>query len=394
LKPTQFKYHYGLILGESNGIDVVMIPINRPIFGQEEKDEVRKVLDSGIVTNRLGEGPMNKAFQEELAKFIGVKRVLTVNSGTAALHSALLAVGVKNGDEVIVPPFTFIATANVALLAGAKPVFADIEPRTYTLDPNKLKKAITKKTKAVIPVHLYGHPADMDPLMELAEDKGIYVIEDCAQSIGAEYKGKKTGSIGHMGCYSFYASKNITTGEGGAVTTNDDELAEKVWKIRRHGEKEEYQCEMLGHNYRMPEIEAAIGRVQLRKLPSFMEARTKNANALTEQLGDLTTIELPIKEEWAKHAWYLYTTRVRKQKSPIQRKDLLKQLNEHGITAAAYYESPIHLSPYYVKMFNYKRGAFPESESAAEEVMSIPCHPAVTSEDISKMTDLLASILK
>jgi dTDP-4-amino-4,6-dideoxygalactose transaminase len=372
----------------------IMIPINRPIFNQEEKDEVQKVLDSGIVTNRLGEGPMNKAFQDELAEFIGVKRVLTVSSGTAALHSALLAAGVKNGDEVIVPPFTFVATANVALLAGGKPVFADIEPKTYTLDPSKFKKAITKKTKAVIPVHLYGHPADMDPIMEVAEEKGVHVIEDCAQSIGAEYKGKKTGSIGHMGCYSFYASKNITTGEGGAVTTNDDELAEKVWMIRRHGEKEEYQCQMLGHNYRMPEIEAAIGRVQLRKLPSFMEARTKNAKALTEGLSDLTAIELPIIREWAKHAWYLYTTRVRKQKSPVQRNDLMKQLSEHGITAAAYYESPIHLSPYYAKIFKYKKGDFPESEEAADEVMSIPCHPAVTDEDMAKILETLSTLLR
>jgi perosamine synthetase len=379
---------------EHERTDSNMIPINKPIFDQEEKDEVQKVLDSGIVTNRSGEGPMNKAFQNELAEFIGVKRVLTVSSGTAALHSALLAAGVKNGDEVIVPPFTFVATSNVALLAGAKPVFADIEPRTYTIDPNKFRKAITKKTKAVIPVHLYGHPANMDPLMEVAEDKGIYVIEDCAQSIGAEYKGKKTGSIGHMGCYSFYASKNITTGEGGAVTTNDDELAEKVWMIRRHGEKEEYQCQMLGHNYRMPEIEAAIGRVQLRKLPSFMEARTKNAKALTEGLKDLTAIELPIVEEWAKHTWYLYTTRISKQKSPIQRNDLMKQLSDHGITTAAYYESPIHLSPYYVKMFNYKKGAFPESEAASAEVMSIPCHPAVSDEDLTKILETLSALLK
>jgi perosamine synthetase len=374
--------------------DATMIPINRPVIGQEEKDEVQKVLESGILTNRLGEGPMNKAFQNELAEFIGVKRVLTVSSGTAALHSALLAGGVKNGDEVIVPPFTFVATANVALLVGAKPVFADIEPRTYTLDPNKFKKAITKRTKAVIPVHLYGHPADMDPIMEIAEDKGILVIEDCAQSIGAEYKGKKTGSIGHIGCYSFYASKNMTTGEGGAVTTNDDELAEKVWMIRRHGEKEEYQCQMLGHNYRMPEIEAAIGRVQLRKLPSFMEARTKNAGALTEGLKDLSALELPIVEEWAKHAWYLYTTRVRKEKSPVQRNDLMKKLSENGITAAAYYESPIHLSPYYVKTYRYKKGSFPESEKAADEVMSIPCHPAVTDQDLTRILETLYTLLK
>jgi dTDP-4-amino-4,6-dideoxygalactose transaminase len=185
----------------------------------------------------------------------------------------------------------------------------------------------------------------------------------------------------------------MTTGEGGAVTTNDEELAEKVWMIRRHGEKEEYQCQMLGHNYRMPEIEAAIGRVQLRRLPSFMEARTKNANAFTEGLKDLTRIELPIVEEWAKHAWYLYTTRIKNGKSPIQRNDLMKQMSENGITTAAYYESPIHLSPFYVGTFKYRKGAFPESEAAAEEVMSIPCHPAVTDQDRAKILDTLSALI-
>ncbi|WXG43496.1 MAG: DegT/DnrJ/EryC1/StrS family aminotransferase [Promethearchaeati archaeon SRVP18_Atabeyarchaeia-1] len=372
-----------------------MIPINRPIFGPEEKEEVAKVLESGIVTNRLGEGPMNKAFQKELADYLGVRHVLTVSSGTAALHSSLLAAGVGYGDEVIVPPFTFVATANVALLAGARPVFADINSRTYTIDPQKLKRAITKRTKAVIPVHLYGHPVDMDPIMEIAEEKGIAVVEDCAQSIGSQYRGKATGSIGQIGCFSFYASKNMTTGEGGAVATNDDELAERIWKIRRHGEKEEYQCEMLGHNYRMPEIEAAIGRVQLRKLPSFLEARATNAAALTKGLTEKTeALDPPIVEEWAKHSWYLYTTRVTNDRSPVSRNDLMRKLAENGITAAAYYESPIHLSPYYARTFKYRKGDFPESEKAADEVLSLPCHPAVTQDEISKIVDTLSSLLK
>jgi len=373
---------------------VVMIPINKPIIGSEEKNEVLKVLDSGNLTNRLGEGSMNKAFQKELADYLNVKHVLTVNSGSAALHAALLAAGVENGDEVIVPPFTFIATANVVVLAGAKPVFADINRINYTIDPAKFKKAISKKTKAVIPVHLYGHPADMDPIMEISEDKGITVIEDCAQSIGSEYKGKRTGSIGHLGCYSFYASKNITTGEGGAVTTNDDELANKIWMIRRHGEKEEYKCERLGHNYRMPEMEAAIGRVQLKRLPSFLEARTRNAQNLTENLKDLAGIQVPIVEEWAKHAWYVYTIRVKPGVSPISRNDLMKKLNENEIASAPYYESPIHLSPYYSKTFKYKKGNFPESEKAADEVLSVPCHPALTNEDCSKIVNTLRTLLK
>jgi perosamine synthetase len=372
-----------------------MIPINKPILGSEERDEVAKVLESGIVTNRLGEGPMNKAFQKELADYLGVKHVLTVSSGTAALHSALLAMGVKTSDEIIVPPFTFVATANVALLAGARPVFADIDPRTYSLEPAQFKKAITKKTKAVIPVHLYGHPADMDPIIEIAEEKGIAVIEDCAQSIGSLYKGKATGSLSDIGCFSFYASKNMTTGEGGAVATNDDELAERIWKIRRHGEKEEYQCEMLGHNYRMPEIEAAIGRVQLRKLPSFLEARARNASALTEGLREtVTSLDPPVVKEWAKHSWYLYTTRVVNGRSSVARNDLVQKLADNGIAAAAYYESPIHLSPYYTRTYGYRMGNFPASEKAADEVLSLPCHPAVTSEDVTRIIDVLASILK
>ncbi|MEM4678904.1 MAG: DegT/DnrJ/EryC1/StrS family aminotransferase, partial [Candidatus Jordarchaeales archaeon] len=205
-----------------------MIPINKPILGKEEEDNVVRVLRSGILTGRGVDGGMVSEFEKLFAQFLGVKHAVAVSSGTAALHASLISLGVGPGDEVIVPSFTFSATANVVLHVGAKPVFVDIDLDTYTMDPNEVRRALTPKTKAIIPVHLYGHPADMKPIMELAEDNNVYVIEDCAQAHGAEYEGVKVGGIGHLGCFSFYPTKIITTGEGGMVTTNSEELAEKI----------------------------------------------------------------------------------------------------------------------------------------------------------------------
>ncbi|MEM2250399.1 MAG: DegT/DnrJ/EryC1/StrS aminotransferase family protein, partial [Candidatus Bathyarchaeia archaeon] len=240
-----------------------MIPINAPQIGEEEIEAVAKVLKSGILTHALGAGPMVKKFEEEFARFVEAKHAIAVNSGTAALHMALAAAGVKQGDEVVLPSFTFVATAETVVLAGARPVFVDINPETYNVSPEAVEKALTKKTKAVIAVDLYGSPADLKPIREIADKHGLKVIEDAAQAHGAVYKGKPVGSFADVACWSFYASKNMTTGEGGMVTTNDDEIAGTLRLIRSHGEKEKYKSVLLGHNYRMPEIEAAIGIVQL-----------------------------------------------------------------------------------------------------------------------------------
>ena len=234
------------------------IPSNRPILGAEEIAAVTKVLESGMLTHKSGAGKFTQQFEEAFAKFVGAKHAIAVNSGTAALHAALLAFDIKAGDEVIAPPFSFIATTNMVLLNGAKVVFADITQDTYTLDPEKVKEVITPKTRAMIPVHLYGHPTDMDPLCELGQKHDIAIIEDACQAHGSKYRGKHVGTLGDVGTYSLYPSKVITTGEGGILTTNDDLLAEQLRQIRTHGEIRPYEYVKLGHNYRLPEFQSAV----------------------------------------------------------------------------------------------------------------------------------------
>ncbi|MDO8123839.1 MAG: DegT/DnrJ/EryC1/StrS family aminotransferase, partial [Candidatus Hermodarchaeota archaeon] len=263
------------------------IPSNLPILGAEEIAAVTEVLESGMLTHKSGSGTFVRRFEEAFAKFVGAKHVIAMNSGTAALHAALLAFDVKAGDEVIAPPFSFIATTNMVLLNGAKVVFADISPDNFNLDPAKVEAAITPKTRAILPVHLYGHPADMDPLVELAQKHGVRIIEDAAQAHGSKYKGRDVGTIGDVGCFSLYPSKVITTGEGGLLTTNDDELAETLRQIRTHGEIRPYEYVQLGHNYRLPELQAAIGVEQMKRLPDFLEKRKKNAEHLTSHLADV-----------------------------------------------------------------------------------------------------------
>ena len=247
-----------------------MIPINMPKIGEEEVQAVVKVLRSGMLTSGLGAGPMVTEFEKNFAKFAGVKHAVAVNTGTAALHSAIAAVGVKQGDEVILPSFTFVATAEAVVLAGAKPVFADIDAETYNLSPSAAEKSITKKTKAILPVDLYGFSADIYRIHEIADKHGLALVEYAAQAHGATYAGKPAGCFADAACWSLYASKNITTGEGGVITTENDQIAETLRMIRTHGEKAKYASLILGNNYRMSEIQAAIGNVQSEKLPSFL----------------------------------------------------------------------------------------------------------------------------
>ncbi len=261
-----------------------MIPINLPKIGEEEVQAVVKVLRSGMLTSGLGAGPMVTEFERNYAKFASVKHAIAMNTGTAALHSAVAAMGVKQGDEVVLPSFTFVATAEAVILAGGKPVFTDIDSETFNLSPEAVEKALTKKTKAILPVDLYGYSADMKPLREIASKHGLALIEDAAQAHGATYNGKPAGKFSDVACWSLYASKNITTGEGGVITTDNDAVAETLKMIRTHGEKAKYSSMMLGNNYRMSEIQAAIGIVQLEKLPSFAAKRRQNAEQLTKIL--------------------------------------------------------------------------------------------------------------
>jgi perosamine synthetase len=361
-----------------------------PKIGEEEIEAVVKVMRSGMLTSGLGAGPKVTEFEKNYASFAGVKHAIAVNTGTAALHASILAVGVKPGDEVILPSFTFVATAEAVVMAGAKPVFADIDPQTYTLAPKEVKKAMTSKTKAVIPVDLYGLPADISPIREISGKKDITIIEDCAQSHGATYKGKTAGALADIACWSLYAAKNIGTGEGGVVTTDDDLLAEKTRMVRTHGEKVKYQSQMLGTNYRMTEIQAAIGVVQLSKLPTFFAKRKHNAARLTKSLEKSRKIVLPSKFEDRTSSWYLYTVRI-KDTTVQQRNKIIQEMHNKGIGAEAYYPTPVHQMPYYKENF----GSFnlPETEKAAKQVLSLPIHPDVTDEQIDTIAKTFLELL-
>jgi len=367
-----------------------LIPINKPSMDEEEVQAVLEVMRKGPVTNALGAGPKVLEFEKMFAEFAGVKHAVAVNTGTAALHAAVMAVGVGRDDEVIVPSFTFVATAEAVVLAGAKPVFTDIDPETYTLSPEAVKKAITKKTKAILPVDLYGFSADMKPLREIATKHGLGLVEDAAQAHGATYAGKPAGSFSDAACWSLYASKNMMTGEGGVVTTNDDKIDEKLRMIRTHGEKAKYASEMLGSNYRMPELEAAIGIVQMKKLPGFVAKRRRNAQQLTKILSKSNKLVLPYETKTCQHSWYLYTVRL-KDATETERNKLLENLKAKGIGAEAYYVNPINTMPFYRE--NYGAKTLPETEKAAKQVFSLPVHPAVTEEEIKFIGETVLSLL-
>ena len=369
------------------------IKINEVCFDKEEFKAVEEVLKSGILTDKNGMGPKVLEFERTFADYIGVKYAIAVSSGTAALHAALMALDLKPKDEVILPSLTFPAAAEAVVLTGATPVFVDVNESTYCIDIESLEESITKNTKVIIPVHLYGLPADMDPIMELAEDKDIVVIEDAAQAHGALYKGRKTGSIGNMGCFSFYATKNMTTGEGGMITTDNKEYAEALRAIRNHGESRANWNTRLGHNYRMSEIQAALGIVQLKKLPSFLEKRRENAKKLTEELSDVNKLILPEEPEGFTHAWNLYTVRV-KGVNVTKRNKIVTKLREKGINAAVYYETPTHLLPFYKNILQDKRKGLKRTEKIVHQIFSLPIHPKISLEDIDYITKNLKKILR
>lgn len=356
-----------------------MIPIAKPLISEEELKAVESVLNSGVIA----QGPMVKEFEERFAEYIRVEEAIAVNSGTAALHTALLANDIGKGDEVITTPFTFIATANSILFTGAKPVFVDIEEDTFNIDVENIKEEITPKTKALLPVHLYGQPADIEAIMEIAQDYDLKVIEDSCQAHGAEFRGKKVGSFA-TGCFSFYPTKNITTGEGGMITTDDREIAERARILRDHGSKKRYCHEILGYNYRMTDINAAIGLAQLRKLNRFNEKRIENAKYLTEKLDGIDGVVPPKVKENRRHVFNQYTIRVE------ERDKVIEILGKNGIGTGIYYPVPIHRQELY-RNLGYDTN-LPISEEIAKEVVSLPVHPSVTKENLDYIADILKDI--
>lgn len=361
-----------------------MIPISKPLIGEDEKELVKGVLDSGI----LAQGPRVKEFEQDFSEYIGCNHAIAVSSGTTALHLALLANGIGKEDEVITSPFSFIATANSILYTGAKPVFVDIEEETFNIDPGGIEARITDRTKALLPVHLYGNPAKMKEIMEIAETHDLVVVEDACQAHGAEYLGKKVGGFG-TGCFSFYPTKNMTTGEGGIITTDNEEVGNLARCLREHGCKKRYVHDILGFNFRMTDIGAAIGIAQLKKLDHFNEKRIENAMYLSRGLEDVEGILVPEIDEGCKHVFHQYTIRVTGD-FKVSRDEVINILNENGIGTGVYYQIPIHKQPLYLEM-GYT-DSLPEAERLGEEVISLPVGPSVTRENLDKILEVIDDI--
>ncbi|WP_455645327.1 DegT/DnrJ/EryC1/StrS family aminotransferase [Methanosphaera sp.] len=353
-----------------------MINIAKPIISDEEIEAVTEVLKSGM----LAQGSVVEEFQNEFAKYVEAGYGIATTSGTTALHTALIAADIKPGDEIITTPFTFAATSNSILYSQATPVYADIDPKTFNLDPEKIEEKITDKTKAIMPVHLYGQPADMDAIMEIAEKHDLKVIEDAAQAHGAVYHGKKIGSIGDLGCFSFYPTKNMTTGEGGMVTTNDEDLAEKSGMIRAHGESKRYEQSLLGYNYRMTNIAASIGLVQLKHIDEFNAKRNENAAYLNEGLADVEGITTPYTADDVTHVFHQYTIRVSKDRDAFK-----EYLTDNEIGTGVHYPIVLYKQPYYQTLGI--TGNCPEAEKAASQVISLPVHPSLTTEELDTIIE-------
>lgn len=324
-------------------------------------------------------------FEQNFAAYCETSECIALNSGTSALHLALLAAGVEPGDEVITVPFTFIASVAAVLYAGAHPVLVDIEPRSLTIDPAAIEKAISPRTKAILPVHLYGQPADMDPILDIARRHNLVVIEDAAQAHGAKYKGRPVGSIGDMACFSFYPGKNLGAyGEGGAVTSNNPEYARTVRMLRDWGQDRKYHHVMRGYNYRMEAFQGAILGVKLRHLDRWTEARRVVARQYNELLAN-SDVELPIEMSWAKHVYHLYTLR------SSNRDGLCAALTAEGIQTGIHYPIPVHMQPAYAEL-GYGTGAFPHAETAAKEVISLPLYPELTSDTVKRIVSAVKKL--
>ncbi len=357
------------------------IPIAKPVLGREEEEVIRKVFQSGM----LVQAKTVRSFEEAFANYVDVKHGVAVTNGTIALDTTLKALNIGPGDEVIVPAFSFVATGNCVLFQRAKPVFADIDEKTFNIDPSDVNEKITAKTKAIIAVHLYGQPAKMEELKEIAQDHELFLIEDAAQAHGAEYKGRKTGGLGEVGCFSFYATKNMTTGEGGIIMASNDELARRARLLRNHGQTEKYHHTILGYNYRMTELSAAIGLVQLKKLDKLNEKRIRNAKMLNEGIRKIHGLTPPYVEEHVKHVFYQYVIKV-EEDYPLERNELAKHLEKMGIGTAVHYPMPIYRQPLYHGL-GYDKTICPITEESCKRVLSLPVHPSVDHKDIQYITD-------
>jgi len=359
-----------------------MIPIAKPIITESEKSNIQKVIDSGM----LASGSFVEEFEGRFASYIGSRHGIATSSGTTALHVALEAAGVKEGDRVLTTPFTFIASSNSILYCGAVPVFADVQPDSFNIDPEDIRRKLEEDPdiKALLIVHLYGYPCDMDQIMELVEEYNLVLIEDCAQAHGAEYRGQKVGTFGKAAAFSFYPTKNITTGEGGIVLTDDDEVNKKARLLINHGSEIRYYHEELGYNYRMTNLAAGIGLAQLEKLEKFNQQRRENAAYLNKNLKDLDWLTIPTTDPECKHVYHQYTVRVK------ERERFISLLKERGIGYGIHYPLPVYRQPLYRKL-GYEDISLPVSEELSESVVSLPVYPALSKEELETIVEVVRS---
>ncbi|WP_336035068.1 DegT/DnrJ/EryC1/StrS family aminotransferase [Halobacterium yunchengense] len=351
-----------------------MIPVADPDVGDAERDRVLSVLDSG----QLADGPVVREFEDEFASYCGVEHAVATTNGTTALHAAFEALGVGEGDAVVTTPFSFVASANAVRHAGAEPVFADVDPETLTLDPEAVRDEVARRddVAAILAVHLYGTPAEVRDLRDVADDHALALVEDAAQAHGAEYRGDRVGSLGDVACFSFYPTKNMTAGEGGMVTTPHDGVAERVRRFVDHGRTSGYEHASVGHNFRLTSLCAAIGRAQLEKLPSYNEARRAHAAYLDDRLGD-ASVETPVEPEHAWSVYHQYTVR------SDDRDALREHLADCGVDTGVYYPTPIHRQPAYSDV----TASCPVAERASDRVLSLPVHPQLSPGDLDAVAD-------
>jgi len=364
------------------------IPVADPYITEDDIQAVATALRE----KRLSQGEYVQRFEEEFAKYVRVRHAVAVCNGTAALHIALTAIGVEQGDEVIAPSFSFAASANCVLFQRAEPVFVDINRLTYNIDPDKIENKITDNTKAIIPVHYAGQTADMDPISELAERYDLFVIEDAAEAHGGLYRGRKAGSLGDLGCFSFYPNKNMTTGEGGMITTNDDDLAEKMRMIRSHGQDRTYHHLILGYNYRMTDFQAALGSVQLRRLDWIVKKKVEKAGYYDARITEIfgADVKVPYVAPSATHVYMFYTVRFKER---VLRENVALKLKEKGVETRIAFP-PIHLQPLYQKLFGYRKGYLNTTEEISDTVLSLPIYPHLTPKDQNYVISSLEEAVK
>jgi dTDP-4-amino-4,6-dideoxygalactose transaminase len=352
------------------------------------KDEISAAINTVVESQQFILGPQVQALEEEIARYCGAKFAVGVASGTDALLLALYAAGVGPSDEVLLPTFSFIATADSVSLLGAIPVFVDIDPSTFAINPAQLEAKISPRTRAILPVHLYGHPADMDPINAIAQRHHLKVIEDNAQAIGAKYKDRKTGGLGDLGCISFFPSKNLGAyGDGGMIVTNSEAYSKHLRVLRNHGSPQKYFATEQGWNSRLDEIQAAILRVKLRHLDNWRAARRKNASLYTQSLKAIPGVITPVEAPWTEHVYHQYTIRV------ANRDRIQSALTEQGIGTTVYYPTPMHLQPVFAKL-RYREGDLPQAEQAAKEVLSLPIYAELTSEQIHRVVAGIAAAVR